>query len=905
MLAPPLNENVDEQDNQERISPILTQISKTVNDIKFNILREVDKSLSELTLKSASDILLRKRSESKTLRSSLTDSNGTFEISELNLSNDTDTFGSQSSMRSETSLTLPLAEESDGIPNLCKQCDIKVKYSQKVNEYLSEGLTIRRIKCRDHPQWEHQRHIIAAPRVIIKTFKSNAAYKWFPNDPNAPDFYEQLDQFFEVIGQRGSCADFNISSIQLRLSKILIRIKTDATEHISFPEWVAIVGTCKFQHLLTAQENRAYESLRWILRDKGDQDLSPESRFTDALHGIMGYGSPHLKMSSLTGRLHLRSPQHQDSISDSYLLLTLGHLGYIYRELRRYLTIIEQKGETGAALKKCLQKYLLNFHQFYNIQKRNPSSLLCLYRKTRSFLMQYQWLLGVLKRMQNEKSILISLYEELGQRFGSQRYLLLKWLRVVSQPFQIRLVHWLSSGQLTSFNFDEFFIKKSENLSMEDFWQRRYQFIEIFSRLFHPQLGKSVINVGKTLVYSRKYLGINVGTCLNSKQLRNVLQNKFDQLFRYGDKEPLYELVHDLHFQVSAEVLIHLRKIKANPEYLFSQLHKYIFLADISFVRECIAIFGHLFGQSKSSFNTQAFNELKDRMLSKFIPELYIDKGNSEGTECWSVLVFRWRFPSEWIALLGTDAILYEATSMALWRFHYVNYICEKIFQKQTTFRNRADFKYFKDLLKTDNSFANLIKICLNFIQILKEYLQNELLESELVRLLLACNEANTLDDILTANRIYLRAIKLGTLQTRSLRKCNHYLQRLYNFILKLDGKQEEFLKISNETMDYIINDRMNKAHALHSSYYRDQKLHFCRTCQNYSDVIDDLKKQFNSAMISFLFSLHLADEDSLRLLALKLDPEGYYGRKERKLNLVQAFEFRRKAKWYKAVKNM
>jgi len=182
-------------------------------------------------------------------------------------------------------------------------------------------------------------------------------------------------------------------------------------------------------------------------------------------------------------------------------------------------------------------------------------------------------------------------------------------------------------------------------------------------------------------------------------------------------------------------------------------------------------------------------------------------------------------------------------------------------------------------------------------MNVLRRYFFKDLLEPAFARLLLACNQANTLEDILEANRIYLRSIKRGCLQTKRLRKSNQYLERLYNFILKLDDNLQKFLKSCKSLKEYVLNIQLHKAHSLVSTSFRDRMLTFRLTCQNCSYVINELRDQFISGLISFLLSLHLANEDSLRLLALSLDPKGYYKRKDNRLSQVQLFEFKRKAR--------
>lgn len=926
-------------DDQDELSPILGQISKTVSDVKINILNEVDKSLSEITVKSVSAILQKRKSKeyfSNQHKSQdfdyLTDDlsgesvvkvsplkNVDRFISEWTQKNPSDSilgkpypknvrYTSETSELSESSERESLSRNSNQILYLCKSCNAMLNYSEEVNKYFAGDFCInkKKFKVSDRndlsnlerkfrQKWHHQRYVIAAPRAIIKSFKSNPAYGWSPDDPNAPDFYEQLDQFFEVTGQkkyRAGC-DILFASIQLRLSRVLKRIVRHAPKNTSFPDLITIVGVAQLEQLLTRKERAAYESMRWQSRDKGDQDLSAESLFTDALHGMMGYGSPHLKLSSLTGRLQLRSPHHQESISESYLLLALGHFGYFYRELKEHLARLAEQGDTALALRKCLQKYLLNLHQFYDVQKRNPSSLLSLYRRTRDFQRNFEWLLEVFNNVQKAKSIVVYLYKESSRRTGYQRNLLLKWLRLVIQPLIYNLHIWLLSGRLPSTDHDMFVIEQTKYSKVDEFWEKRYRITESFSGIFDPQLSEILISVGKTMEYSEKYLAINFESCVPRKEVRCMLLETFDKFLRHGDQEPLYNFVRNLHLEISSKVLKHLRKTKINPEYLFSGLHKYIMLTDLNFTMEFINALESVLGEPESSFNIQLFNEMKNKMLHKSVRDIYIDKSESEGSRCWSKLILRWKMPTHWRALLGEDSKAYEVIFKAMWRFHYVYYVLnERVHRQQIRFQNHIECTYFEGLNDTLKCFSKLTNACLRLMNVLMEYFLDYLLEPAFARLLWYCRNAITVDELLVANRKYLKTIILGSLQTKNLRK---YLERLYDLILQLDNKHWKFLRLCQTSVEYVIRVRKEKPQSIFSTYYRERMLQFRWTCQNYSDVINEMKDQFDSAMISFLLCLHLADDDSLRSLAKRLDPEHYYMEKDNRLDLVQYFEFRRK----------
>ncbi|XP_043064349.1 uncharacterized protein LOC108094550 [Drosophila ficusphila] len=867
--------NFEEEEDQEMLSPILSQIVRTVSDVKINILKEVDKSLSEMTLKNASEIFLSQRCEENPKEKLLS------AAEKILLQKISEEYDSEVDSVTEDEELLP--EALDSITRESVNPDIKesvqqLKNAEDFKTYMNAQNNIR----------QHQRHIIAAPRVVIKIFKSNLSYECPPNDPNSPDFYEQLDQFFEIIGQQdcGPVLNAAVSQFRYRLSKAINSIRKQMHRDFELDDWISAVGKCQLRQLLTREENHAYESLRNQLKDKGDQDLSPKSRFTDALHGMMGYESPHLVLSSFSGRLQLRSPQHQESISESFLLVSLGQLGHLHREIQQQLVELGQQGETASSLRKSLQKDLLNFNKFYELQKEKPCSLLCLYHRSRYFKLHFQWLLNILYKIQKGKHIVIVLYDELRRRIGYQRGLVFNWLKTASQPLIIKLRNWLASGQRTSSDSEEYLIKRISTSDIEDFWLKRYRLTDSFSNFFDPQLSEKLIIVGKTLVYSSKYLGITMESVLSSKELHFLLQETFNDFYKYGEQEQLYELVDKLHSEISGTVLKTLRESKLKPEDLFTHLHKYLMLSDIKFLKEFMEIFEPVLDDPASFFDIQKFNQMKNQMSRIPSPGIHIDKDLSEGSKCWNILALRCKLPSYWKALLGQNVKEYEAIFTGLWRFHYVDYVLrKKIVRQQLNFRARIDFKYFEGLKEIDSSFVRLINIFLLVTKGLKNYFLCDLLEPAFERLLLACNQAKTVDDMLSANVSYLNTIRLGSLQSENLVESNQYLEQIYNLILKLARKLEKFFRLTEILLDYVTETRSGNTYFSKSDEYSNRILDFRWTCKTYLDIINELKDQFKSVMVSFLCTLHSREEYMLRSLVERLDPNSYFTKKGEQLS--------------------
>ncbi|KPU72980.1 uncharacterized protein Dana_GF27084 [Drosophila ananassae] len=913
-LERPVIENFDKQSPRE----ILKNIKQTASDIKINILKTMDKSLSALT--SSSEI-----SEVFTeLSPKISPNQSWVEKCEEPVSEEIPLLKTTMDSLKE------ICVKSDGGDQMedCKQIsklttsivnDFIVTATGSFSETLknetvldSQGLKSKSDrnsqdlksksdrKSDTFPKWQHQSHIIAAPRVIVPLLKSKSICERSAQDGNGLSFFEQLEQFFEIMNMENCslAAEINVTTIQARLGKLLCRIKTQLPNELSHSDLVAAVGKYQLKHLLTRQERISYESVRWQLRDTGQESFG-KTKFEAALYGMLGYESSHLKATD--GRLHMRLPHHQESIGESYLMVAFGHLGHLYRSLQDQLEGLSRRGETANAIRKCLQKELLSFYDLYHLRKNQPCSLLQLYRETRVYQLRFQWLLDVLQKVNNRKSILVCLINELDLRVGAQRLLIQNWLNSASKPLVARFCRWLISGNLTPLDRDEFLIDRYIASTTYDFWQNRYTLTDTFSSVFDSKLSEMIMSIGKTQVYSQKYLGLQAEISISLKDLYYKLREVFNQFYEDRDQEPLYKLVSKLHHEVSGRVLRYLRQMKSEPENLFQNIHHYVMLADRRFCRELTDILEPVLEEPSSFYNTNLLNQMMEQMFSKPLPDLYVGEATSEGSKCWSRFLLRWQFPDYWAALLGEQAQEYEVIFMGLWKFHYTNYVLrERIARQQYHFSKRLELQSFDGLAEADECLGKLIKSIYEVMKVLRSYFLHEVLEQAYVKLVQGCKGAQTLDDLRKANRTYLQDIKVGWFQTQSSHKAIHYLERIFSFILDLESQQQKFFRLTQILLDSVIEDcgrRKSKSSKSHTNLMQE----FRWSCQNTCEALKELEERFHLAMIDFLFSLHLGNRQSFRLLAQKLDFIGYYEGRDQRLWLIQRFGFKRKARMVKS----
>ncbi|KAL7740920.1 hypothetical protein ACLKA6_014080 [Drosophila palustris] len=589
-------------------------------------------------------------------------------------------------------------------------------------------------------KFEHQRHLIAAPRAIVQLFRCNPAYRCCPCDPNAPNFFEQLAQFTEITGLAGKECPLDAAEIRARVKLTMRQIMY---EPLWSPELcIREIAKIQLHQLLTHAEQREYEMLRWHHRDRGVcTDLSTEDRQRDILHGMLGCECLQLMPSAFKSRLLLRSPHHQRSLSESFVLLSLGHLGFYYRSLQQQQLRLCLLGECGKILAHCLREELLTLYRFHQAQQLQPESLFRLYLHTRSQQLRFQWLLQVCQGLTRKIPTLTGLHRQLGQGNAEYEELLQQWLLKVTQPLLARISHWLLEGHLPK----DFFIAAREEADPLLYWPSHFELIvERLPPFLDRNSAQLLLSVGRSQHYARTYLNID---------LQNSIQ----------------------------------------PERLQQQLTE----AYVDFVRELIELLEPALEQPIDCYDVHQLNNMMDQLLGRHNQQLFVDQSKGEGKLCWSCFLLGWRLSTHWAALLGHRLEQYSSCFVGLWQLHHADYVLsERIRRQQSHFLERIGFTHSEDALLVGETFDRFIDKLSKFMSTLRNYFLHDVLDSAFESLFIACKITKSLDEFLDLHNEYLNGIEFGVLQTKMGLKSRQCLSDLFNIIFQLDTVQQKFLAL-------------------------------------------------------------------------------------------------------------
>lgn len=740
---------------------------------------------------------------------------------------------------------------------------------------------------------EHHRHIIVAPRVIIQSFKCNPSYQPSPLESDGSDFYEQLAQFIETMALHDI---INIESIRERLAAVIrwnIGKLGQSSEN-------CIKAMAKFQlgQLLTSQELETYKVMSWYHRDRGDNNhMTSEERRQDALHAMMGYECQQLMPSARCLRLVLRSPHYQESISESYLLLSLSQVGYFYRSLQDLRHKLTQLGEQGEALVPCVIREIIVLHDFYKQQQQAKSTplLFHLYACTRSFQLHFKWLLQLCEALTGHNSRLLwTLHCQIGSNSAACDEVLQSWLLNASKPLLVRLGKWLLAGDLSQSkeHEEEFFIEEQEKI-VEEFWVAKFRaIVHRLPPFVNRKLAQLVLCVGRSHRYARQFLGIKLKCSLTALQLQIQLSAACVEFYRELDQELLELLITRLQLETSSQLLDQLQVLRPVPLELLTRLHQFLLLSDTDFARELIELLLPLLEQPVCCYNAQQFNDVMGQLLGCHNSQLYVDQSDTpEATHCWSCFLLRWKLPEHWRALLGHSLPQYAAIFGSLWQLHYVYYVLtERVQRQQSHFPERVGLKQLGDAREVRFRFEQFIDKLRGFIRILRNYVLKDVLGSAFERLYMACKETKSVEEMLDLHSEYLHEIEFGIFQTKQARQSRVYLDKLYEILLQLDAKQTKFLELCQLMVKYI-----RGLHSLDGTTKRLQEFRW--SCQSTCDVLDDLDKQYQSALVNFLLSLYSMGGKQWETLAKKLDSDRFYANNFEQLRVVQTFRYQRKKK--------
>lgn len=729
------------------------------------------------------------------------------------------------------------------------------------------------------PRWQHQRHVIAASHFIIKQFKCNPAYQCSPLQPDAPDFYEQWKQFHEIVASQAN-STINVAAIKRRLKTYLRCVRK---QYLYQPaQCMAAVGKCQLQQLLTKEELQQYETLRWQHRDRGlAVELSPEDRLRDALHALLGYECQQLRASALGPRLMLRSPHHQQNISESYLLLALAEVGYYYRCLQQQQEQLQQLCECGRALMPCLIVELHEYSRFYQRQMEQPTSLIQLFYQTRCYVHRFQWLLQLCGGLSRQQSPLLYLQHQLGIGSADYDMLLKNWLQAAAAPLLTRIRNWLQLGVLPA---TEFFIVEHAECPVERYWLQQFELLpQQLPHFLSMQLAQQLCSAGRNQHFARQFLGSQLRLVVPATELEQQLTAACVSSFRELDAQPLGELMGTLQLDTSRQLFRQLQQLHPSPLELLSRLHQYLLLTDVEFVREMIELLEPALEQPVECYSTRQLNNMLDQLLCAFNKSLYVVKGDQQGTHCWCCFLLRWHQPNHWKALLGERLGQYESGFACLWQLHYADYVLnERIRRQQSHFWERINLWQSPEARQVRDRFDQFIDRLQDFMLKLRCYMLENVLDSAYEDLSLGYSAVKTLDELLQRHGLYMDRILKGLLLSSDYSRLRLLLMRLYELIFQLDVMQQKFLSNCQVFSAVDMSQRL-----LEQRSY----------CQSTCHAIHDLEQDFQLVLANLLLGLYNTNEAQFCALAKKLDQSGYYEHRYKELKIVHTFRYQRKFK--------
>lgn len=729
---------------------------------------------------------------------------------------------------------------------------------------------------------QHQRHVIAASPFIIKQFKCNPSYQCSPLQPDGPNFYEQWKQFVEIVATQTSCPGpiIDVAAIKRRLKAYLRCMRKQYAYQPD--ECLEAIGKCQLQQLLTSDELEQFETLRWQQRDRGIAvRLSPEERLGDALHALLGYECQQMRVSALSRRLMLRSPHHQSSISESYVLLALAEVGYYYKCLQQQQEVLLQRlGEYGRALAPCLMAELQAYSRFYKRHKEQLTSLTQVYHQSRSYVHRFQWLLQLCGELSHQSSPLQYLQLQLGLGNAGYDELLKQWMECAAEPLLKRIRGWLQQGELLEGDF--FIVEHAAGSQIQSYWLQQFELRpERLPHFLNPHLARQLLATGRNQHFSRHFLARQLELVVQELELEQQLASACHSSFRELDEQPLVELIGTLQLDTSRQLFEQLHQLRPNPLELLSRLHQYLLLSDVEFVREMIELLEPLLEQPAECYCATQLNNRLEQLLVAHNKPLYVARGEQQGSRCWCCFLLRWQQPSHWKTLLGERLAHYESCFVCLWQLHYSDYVLnERIRRQQSHFSERVNLERFPEARQVRDHFDQLIDRLQDFMLQLRSYMLENILDSAFEELYLGCNTVKTLDELLQLQGSYMEKILKGLWLTRDNARLRLLLMQLYEPIFQLDVVQQKFLSLCQR----FSADEMAQ---------RQQELRRC--CQTTCDAIHDLEQDFQLALANLLLALYNTNEPQACALAKKLDHSGFYEQRYKELKIVHTFRYQRK----------
>ncbi|EFA04217.1 gamma-tubulin complex component 3 [Tribolium castaneum] len=583
-------------------------------------------------------------------------------------------------------------------------------------------------------------------------------------------------------------------------------------------------------------------------------------------------------MERLTGMsfLHNQLKQYCDSNDEQGGVICLALIATLRDELSSYYRTI-------ALLQTALRK-----HPHDQPQMNLHKALVYIHEHR----MRFEWLAYIAEQCNEKKggALITAVHGFLQHGSKCAQEVSEKVLAAVCKPLFIMLSRWLLDGEIND-ACNEFFIEARDIAAAERLWHDKYHVRKAMVPSFITmEQAKKILATGKSINFLRQI-------CKDSGQLpeRDVLQKlsktTSESLFSPEQSLEFDSALEKVYRETSLRVLDLLKNKYRLYEHLQS-LRRYLLLGQGDFIRHLLELLVPELDKPAQEIYSHTLSTILESAIrvtnAQFEDEDTLQRlnvsfmGHSQGDTGWDVFSLVYIVDGPVGTIFQPTMTTYQCLFGALWKAKRMEFVLANMRKQQISMAKI--FRKIKELKPVMHIIHILTSEMIHFLHQTQYYFLFEVLECSWAEMLRRVNQAECLDEIITAHTIFLNSVQCGVLLDDSSRQLFSQLRSIYNFILTLEGYQKalneaatrEFeafmaLKAKTEKSDMfgmtsedeiIAKARVENFHQFLSSI-RTKVRHLAQTYEQF------VKK--------YLLLLSSSSNMNLQLLSVRLSFNDYY----------------------------
>ncbi|XP_071493935.1 gamma-tubulin complex component 3 homolog [Diadema antillarum] len=608
------------------------------------------------------------------------------------------------------------------------------------------------------------------------------------------------------------------------------------------------------------------------------------------------------------------------------LVHKLSELGWLYLKVRRYIDARNNDkafGLVGQSFCAALQQELTEYYrllavleaqqlqeQDVGLEEGSPSNL--------SLFRLNVWTLDPLHRMKQLAILVDGCADKKGGSLASAihsytlhgdpstRQLVKHILRLVAFPIRTMLDKWIFDGQLED-KHNEFFVAADPSIKEDKLWHEKYSLRKSMVPSFiSMEQARKILSIGKAINFLRQVCKDH--TPIKGKSLvvvtsgSNNYQNT--EMLLQQDMDGSFQQVIDSEYRDTSKRLLHILQTQFKFLEHLKAMRRYLLLGQGDFIKHLMDLLEadlakpanmlylhNLTGVLETAVRaTNAQYEDSDILNRLDVRLLEISPGDTG----WDVFSLDYHLDGPISTVFTAQCkILYLRVFNFLWRAKRMEYVLAQVWKNQMA--NAKALRSIPELYPLLHRCHTIAAEMIHFVNQMQYYINFEVMACSWDTIWKNVTEAADLDQIIAAHELFLDTILRRALLDDKSRPLLNQLRVIFDLIIQFQHSQDTmFTKALEElnrrqAISKAINARTEKGDwgtsAVEEADQEKMKAEFRRTFLPSSKAqMNVLANSYQDMVQKFLVMLTNHSDDSLRLLAVRLDFNEVYRAKEPKL---------------------